>query len=110
MIERGAIQPIAPGEEEVQVDALGDSVLVRALVLSRSLAFTKEIRELGPRHVPKLLAETVLAADGLPVYTAGEWDAFGTQHIDDTMNLYKVACRLSGLDEDEAEKKAPNPP
>lgn len=65
MIERDAIRPVAPGELEVEVEALGDTVLVRGLVLSRALEFNREIRELGPRHVPKLLSETVLAADGL---------------------------------------------
>lgn len=109
MLERSGIPTATRPERVVFVPSLGGDVLVRSLSLSRSLAFLREFAQLGPRNVPTLLAETVLAGDGQAVYTADEWDAFGVAHIEDALMLYGIARALSGLDEEQTEKKAPSP-
>lgn len=110
MLDRSAIPTAARPERAVYVPSLGGEVLVRALGLSRALGFLRDFAQLGPRNVATLLAETVLAGDGAPVFSVDEWEAWGVAHIDDTLMLYGVARDLSGLNEDQAEKKAPSPP
>jgi hypothetical protein len=65
---------------------------------------TRGIRE-DNSHVADLLTETVFAEDGITLYSAHEWEAFGNLHPEEMVGLYKVARRLSGLDEEAAEKK-----
>ena len=91
-------------EEEVRVAAFDDTVLVRGLIMGHALRFTQRgIRE-DNSHVSELLAGTVFAADDLPLYTEAEWEVFGNVHPEEAIELYKVARRLSGLDD--PEKKA----
>lgn len=105
MIERSKVQPPRLPEEEVAVSALNDTVLVRGLGFTRAMYYALNIKPNDGQYVAPLLAETVFAADGDPLFTAAEWEAFGAKHTTDVLDLYKAARRLSGLDAEEAEKK-----
>lgn len=63
----------------------------------------------GPAGMCELLALTVRLEDG-PLWTAEEWDVFGGQHREDFLALIAAALRLSGLNTQDSEKKAPSPP
>jgi hypothetical protein len=45
-----------------------------------------------------LLATCVVLDDGLPVYTAEQWAALGTQHPGALLDLWQRAIALSGAD------------
>lgn len=96
--------PVLP-KEAVQVDELGGEVVVRGLLLRERLAIFSNT-EAGEKfaHVGELLAATVMDADGLQVYTAQEWDEFGTKHFSAAMQLFQVARRLSGIDAEVSQK------
>ena len=96
--------PVLP-KEAVQVDELGGEVIVRGLLLRERLAiFSNSVNGDKFAHVGELLEATVLDADGLQVYTAREWDEFGTRNFGAAMNLFQVARRLSGIDAEVSQK------
>ena len=113
MIDRGQLQRPRLPEEEVEIASLGGSVTVRGLAMVAALAMGDRIREClasgSAAHVPELLAATVIASDGAPLWSVDEWDAFGAGNVDEVVALYRAARRVSGLDEGHNEKKAPNP-
>lgn len=120
-IARDQVLAVHLPEQAVDVPEIGGTVLVRGMSMPQLLAFTAARRRaLQPQDgetpdqaaerasgelVPMLLATTVVLDDGLPVYTAAQWAAFGSQHPQATLALWKVAVQLSGQDPD-AEKKA----
>jgi hypothetical protein len=109
-IDRASIKPPVLPKEAVPVASLGGEVIVRGLKLSERLALFADLNRdgAGPAeafvHVPAVLATTVLASDGLPVFTAEEWETHGIAHADEVFALFQVAQRLSGMDP-EASKK-----
>ncbi len=105
MIERSKVEPPRLPEEEVAVPAFDDTVLVRGLGFTRAMHYALNIKPNDGQYVAPLLAETVFAGDGDPLFTAAEWEAFGAKHTTDVLELYKAARRLSGLDAEETEKK-----
>ena len=120
-INRREVAAVALPQEAVDVPAIGGTVLVRGMSMPQLLAFSAARRRaLEPVEgetpdqaaerasgelVPLLLAATVVLDDGLPVYTAAQWAAFGSVHPAATLDLWRVAVRLSGQDQ-AAEKKA----
>jgi hypothetical protein len=111
--------PVLP-KEAVPVDALGGEVIVRGLLLSERLALSALNSQLsqpldgedkalanaraGAQMVAHTLAKVVLLADGLPVYSAAEWDAFGAAQSGVVLDLYRHSRRLNGLDAGDIEK------
>lgn len=97
--------PVLP-KEAVQVAELGGDVIVRGLLLSERLALFAGINEAGKAfaHIPRVLAATVHDADGLPVFSEAEWEAFGASSFEAALRLFAVARRLSGLDAEVTEK------
>ncbi len=83
--------------ERVQVDALGGEVLVRGLTLSQRVAIAAAA-DGGAPGMLSILAATVLADDGEPLWPAEDWDLWAGQHLDDAVRLVTVARRLSGID------------
>lgn len=105
MISRDKVPAVKLPEEEVRVEALDDTVLVRGLGFAPAMAFAIDFKAGEHGQVSRLLAGTVLAGDGDPLYDAASWEAFGNAHPEDMVELYRVARRLSGLDAEDAEKK-----
>jgi hypothetical protein len=96
--------PVLP-KEAVQVNELGGEVIVRGLLLRERLAiFNGADTGVNFAHIGQLLAATVVDADGLPIYTADEWDQFGNRHFSAALSLFQVARRLSGIDAELAQK------
>ncbi len=112
VIARDSIRPQALPSEEHDVPELGGSVVVRGMDMAQMLAFTAMRRRLTtPRDdetgtqaaerasgelLAQMLHSCVLADDGLPVYSAAQWAAFGATHPDRVVALWDVATRLSG--------------
>lgn len=121
-IDRANVTPPTLPVEEVDCEPLGGTVTVRGLSLTQQLAFSDERgrmakpldgesdEEAGRRvafaMVPRLLALTVVASDGLPLMDAGAWEAFGAQHLGTAMKLAAAAMRLSGHDLGAARKNS----
>jgi hypothetical protein len=120
-ISRGDIPPVTLPEETLHMAALGGEVLVRGMDMVQLLDFLERRRTLmqpmdgeapdaaetraGHELIPSVLATAVLADDGLPVYTAPQWRAWGASHVGDALALFNLAMRLSGSDV-QAEKKS----
>jgi hypothetical protein len=90
-------------KEAVQVDALGGEVVVYGLGLAARLRMSQWN---GPRfgQMCEALAESVRDAEGVPLYTADEWEVFGGRHMPDAIRLWQAIERVSSLDEAQAEK------
>ena len=99
-------RPPAPmlQKETVATQALGE-VIVCGLRLSQRIALgrsTAKGGEGGDLFAARLLAASVVAKDGKPLFTEDEWDIFGAQHVADADALVAVAMRLAGFDREEA--------
>jgi hypothetical protein len=120
LIDRNAVPTPAVPKVTVDVPALGGEVILRGLLLSDRLELSalgavladqaggenteQAQRRAGQQAVFHMLARTVVLADGEPLFTVGQWDAFGGQHPEAVLDLYRRARALSGQDE-EANKK-----
>lgn len=121
LLARESIRPPALPSVELHVEPLGAAVQVRGMDMAQLLAFQAARRRLvepqpgeAPEHaaqratgelLPLLLSFTVLAGDGLPVFTVAEWKAWGVQHPDAVLQLWEAALAQSGQ-APEQEKKA----
>lgn len=119
--DRSALPAVDLPAEEVTVPGLPGPVLVRGLDMPQMLQFSAartrletpqpgeteaDARERASGHlVPLLLSLCVVLDDGLPVFSAAQWSAFGARHPEDVITLFNVAVRLGGQDAD-GEKKA----
>ena len=92
--------------ETVAVPALGGDVIVRGLLLGERLALFANLRQAASTygHVSTVLAATVIDDDGLPLFSAAEWEVFGGSHFSQVLDIFLVAQRLSGLDAEVIEK------
>lgn len=91
-------RPTLP-KETVDVPELGGEVVVQGLRLRERLAIFAD-REGAQKfaHVGELLAAVVVDGAGEPIFTAEEWDEFGSKNYAAAINLFQVARRLSGLE------------
>lgn len=116
LVAREQIAPCELPEEVVSVPAVGGDVLVRGMDMPSLVRFRARQRAIGAKKkgesqedadertggelLPVLLEMCVLADDRQPVYSAAQWGVFATAHMDETMQLWEVAMRLSGLEKD----------
>lgn len=120
-IDRNQAKPPVLPKEAVDVPEIGGEVIVRGLLLTERLALfvenlpAAEAAGEGPAidgplatdryiHIPRMLARTVLASDGEPLWTEAQWQEFGAVNFEASLRLFRVAQRLSGLDIEEARK------
>ncbi len=119
VISRETIAPVVLPQEEVPAPAIGGDVLVQGMDLPRLQRFAAARRRAlepkpgeseaeaqeraGSELLPMALEMCVLAADGLPVYSAAQWASFAARHAEEAMALFGAVMRLSGQDD---EKKA----
>jgi hypothetical protein len=97
--DRSTIAKPVAKRETVKVPSLGCDVLVRQLTLSEKLALanTQERGELAEKDFIGILAAAVLDCHAAPLFTEEEWEVFGSNHLDEAMNLINVVFRLSGM-------------
>ncbi len=126
-IARNQAKPPVLPKEAVDVPEIGGEVIVRGLLLTERLAMFVEnlpatdvvpatsdvvpaqagTQASGPDryiHIPRMLARTVLASDGDPLWSEAQWQEFGAVNFEASLRLFRVAQRLSGLDVEEARK------
>lgn len=96
-------RPTLP-KRAVPVDVLGGEVVVRGLMLKERLALFAGEAESKFAQISGLLAACVLDADGVPIFTADEWESFGAQHMEQSLVLFEVVRELSGLNAEVAQK------
>lgn len=105
VVNRSSVAAPTLPKQTVEVAALDGEVIVRGLLLTERLAI--EARVVGLRKageevnaiLPAVLAQCVLAADELPLWTEQEWQVFGVKHQGQALALFNVAWRLSGFAE-----------
>lgn len=104
--------PVLPKERLHDVPELGGEVIVRPLMLSDRLAlaqhpaFQTNGRPTEFKHIAALLEFAVVDANHEPLFSAEQWDAWGSQHIQAALALWDVAWQLSGLDTERSKKKS----
>lgn len=111
-LRRNQVPEIRVPKEAVKLESMGGDVVVYGLRLSDKLRFAAwDVERDGPRHrqMAALLAVAVRDGAGEPIWTEDDWDVWGGQNMADAVQLFRVAERLSGLDEAQAEKNLPPP-
>lgn len=105
-LDRNSLTLPALPSETVSVAPLGGEVIVRGLRLGERLAMFADLRGAGRNyaHLAKLLSMAVVGDDGQPLLSESEWEIFGGRHFSETLALFGVAQRLSGLDAEVVEK------
>lgn len=76
ILSRKAVKLPPLRKKTVDVSELGGEVVLQALMLSDSLRISR-IKD-GHERVKEILAVGVLADDGKPLWTAPEWDQWGS--------------------------------
>lgn len=99
LIDRSAIAAPALPFEDIDVPEIGGTVRVLGLLLADRLKLAEEAQALESKVdlMAFMLARTVVAGDGLPVFTFDEWCTFQAAHEEPTGRLWAVAARLNGL-------------
>jgi hypothetical protein len=102
VLKKGDIKSPALPKETVQVDVLGGEVVVKGLLMTERIALFQKHEG---ATIAQMLAMTVIDGEGKQLFNEQEWDVFGATHFAASLELFKVAKRLSGLD---AEVEAKN--
>lgn len=103
ILERGAVPAPTLPKRTVEVPELGGEVIVRGLLLADRLAVLSS-PGVDYGRMSRLLAASVVLADGEPLWSAAEWEEFGAQHFEAASRIFDVALELSGLKGEAAEK------
>lgn len=100
LIDRNKIEPPTLRREAVSVPSLGGDVCVRGLKLSERLTLRGLARAggNGEEFLAELLAICVVDTNGEPVFTAEQWDTFGSEHTAEYGELVDKAMSLGGFD------------
>jgi hypothetical protein len=113
LLKRADVQKPTLPQEVVPVPELGGDVIVRGLGLAARLRMADMFKSMGPEkswgHMAVLLEPSVLDADGEPLFSVVEWEAFGVEHDAKFWELWNTAWRLSDLDGKEAAKNSTAP-
>lgn len=104
VLKRAEIPRPSWRSEEVFVEAWGGEVVVRPLSLALRLEMGLSAGGSMAESMLKILAATVVDAEGDPVLSEVEWEAFHSEHRQDTDRLLAAALRMSGLVAEDAEK------
>jgi hypothetical protein len=120
LIERNQVKAPSLPRETVAVPALGGDVIVRGLLLSERMQLSSLNAELaepapgetepqarsraGGHVVAFTLARAVELADGKPLFSHEQWDAFGAEHPEAAIDLFDRARFLGGQNPEAAAK------
>lgn len=120
LVKRNAVDAPTLRKETVDVPEIGGEVIVRAMLLGERLEIFQEQSRLatprdgeseedaheraGRQLIAPTLACTVLDADSKPLWTAAQWDVFGSQHAARALHLFRSVMRLSGGSVEDARK------
>jgi hypothetical protein len=102
-LRRGDIPPPSFPHEPVHVESLGGEVVVYGLGLADKLRFSTWD---GPRFAQlcEALAICVRDDEGAAIWTSEQWDAWGSLHVKEALDLFGVIERLSGMTEEQVSK------
>jgi hypothetical protein len=101
LIKRDAVPPPKLKREAVEIAELKGSVIVRGVTLRERLRLREMARSdaagAGDDFVSSLLALVVLDADDKPLFTAEQWDTWGTDKPASFGALLDKALELGGF-------------
>lgn len=97
VLRRSDLAAPALQQEEVNVPALGGSVVVRAMPLNLLFEVIDSARTDPANAVPRLLSHSVMDADGEPLWTTEQWATWGASEFDAALALYQAAQRVCGI-------------
>lgn len=97
VLRRAEIAAPALHQEEIEVSALGGSVIVRAMPLNLLFEVIDSARAEPQNAVAKLLALSVRDADGEQLWTTEQWATWGASEFEATLALYQAAQRVCGI-------------
>lgn len=108
IIDRKGLPEPRLAREAVEVAELGGSVTVRGITLRermrlRAIAGSRE-PGVAESFVDELLALTVLDCSDAPVFTAAQWDVWGTDKVASYGLLVEKAMELGGFNGAAAKK------
>lgn len=106
LIKRDQVAALVLRSEAVHVEPLGGDVLVRELTLTQRMALKEGLAQPGDdsKRMLQMLHLSVVDADGVPVFTAEQWDAFGARHQAAFNELFLKSVSVSGFDGEKAKK------
>lgn len=114
LINSDLLEPDELNTEDVTVEALGGEVRCRALDMVERLVFERRMVELRKSSssddnawmsmVPEVLETCVHDAKNRPVKSALGWRKWGSKHLTESVQLFNVIWRLSGMSGEDAEK------
>jgi hypothetical protein len=92
-------RPVRP-KQTVECASLGGEVVVQGLLMSEQFELSsKEFPRFG--HLSHVLSKCIVDAEGKPVFTVEEWEAWGASHVDAVLELFKTARRVSKMEPEE---------
>lgn len=108
MLKKSAIPEPSPSKSEVvTVPELDGEVLVRGMLLKDRL----ELALIGGYASLSATLALCVSVDGdgsaVPLFTADEWERWGSKHYNAALKLWDIVRRLSDLDGEQAEKNSP---
>ena len=107
VLSRADIRPPSLAKRTVELPELGGEVVVRGMTLAERLVFgTAEPGADRYGAIAQVLGWCVISADGQPLMTREEWEAFGSCHLEACLRLFAVTQDLSLLTAESVEKKS----
>lgn len=104
VINKANVPPPVLPKQVVDVPELGGEVIVRGLLLNDRIEVIEKASE-GELNIAEMLARTVVDDENTPIYTAQQWDEFGSTNFGCALNLFNIAKGLCGFKADINEKK-----
>jgi hypothetical protein len=92
-------------KETVACADLGGDVIVQQLTLQQYLETTRiSAQHHNTAQIACLLADCIVDADGTPIFSEDEWNAWAPAHLEAVFALFQKVRALSGLDLEAAAK------
>jgi len=106
LLSRGDIPRPVRKAEAVMVEALGGEVKVRQMTLPTYLALVRGQHEHGDSMpLGLVMAECVVDADDLPIFSEEEWNIWGASHPTQIAELWTKVRMITSIEPEVAEKK-----
>jgi hypothetical protein len=108
VLKRSDIPRPSLPKETVKVKSLGGEVVARAMELGHRVEFSLQSDMAWPERLSPVLARCIVDADGEPIFSAEEWEAWGGKHAREALELWAVVRKLSGIGDEEKNEQAPS--
>jgi hypothetical protein len=107
VLKRSDIPRPSLPKETVEVKSLGGEVVAQAMDLEHRIEFSL-MDGAWPGRLAPALARCIVDADGNPIFSADEWQAWGGKNAREALELWAVVRKLSGIGDEEKNEQAPS--